>query len=374
MITALHNLQLISGGQIAGDKAILIEGDKIIAVINNNAIPQDAEKRDLKGAYVAPGLIDLQVYGSGGKLFGSQYQADALKQMEDDFIEQGTTGFFATIGTNTKEVFEKAISSAKEYKKIGRGNFLGLHLEGPFLNPKRKGAHTEQLMRKATIVEVKKWLAMADGVIKMLTIAPELQDQEVIDYLHQQGIILSSGHSDANYTQAKAFLNKPIPAVTHLYNAMPQMHHRAPGIIPAIFEEKPYTSIVADGIHVDFAMICMAKRELGDKLFLITDAVTTSTEGEYRHALKVDHYEMQPEGTLSGSCLTMLRAVENCVKYVNIDLAEAVNMASLYPAQLAKLTTKGKIETGFDADLVIFNKEYKVEATVFNGAYLTKSS
>jgi len=200
-----------------------------------------------------------------------------------------------------------------------------------------------------------------------MTIAPELQDREVIDYLHQQGIILASGHSDATYAEAKAFLNNPVRAVTHLFNAMPQMHHRAPGIIPAIFEEKPYTGIVADGVHVDYAMIRLAKRELGDKLYLVTDAVTTSTEGFYHHAFKGDHYEMQPHGTLSGSCLTLLKAVQNCVEYADISLAEAINMASLYPALLLGEAKKGKIEKGYDADMVIFNDQFEVKGTIFKG-------
>ena len=211
---------------------------------------------------------------------------------------------------------------------------------------------------------------MAGGVIKMITIAPELQDQEVIDYLHNQGIIISSGHSNATYQEGKSFLNKPVQAVTHLYNAMPQMHHREPGYIPAIFEEKPYASIVADGIHVDFAMVRLAKRELGDKLFLITDAVAAASEGTYHHQFKGDRYVM-PDGTLSGSVLTMLKAVENCVKHVGIGLAEAINMASLYPARLAKMDQKGRIAPGFDADMIIFNADFEVQGTVFKGNYLT---
>ena len=151
------------------------------------------------------------------------------------------------------------------------------------------------------------------------------------------------------------------------------MHHREPGYIPAIFEERPYTSIVADGIHVDFAMIRLAKRELGDKLFLITDAVTSATEGAYQHQFTGDRYVM-PDGTLSGSCLTMLKAVQNCVQQCGIILAEAINMASLYPAQLASLSNKGKIEAGFDADMIVFNDAFDVLATVHQGNYLTKSA
>lgn len=372
MITALHNLKLISNGTITEGKAILISGNKITNVVDAAAIPAEAENKDLNGAYVAPGLIDLQIYGSGGKLFAGKPEVAALQKMEDDLLNQGTTGFFATIGTNTNDIVEAGIAAAKAYRANARGNFWGIHLEGPYLNPAKKGAHPEKYIKKATLAEVKRWVEQADGFITMITIAPELQDQEVIDYLHAQGIIISSGHSNATYEQGKAFLNKPIPAVTHLFNAMPQMHHREPGYIPAIFEERPYTSIVADGNHVDWPMIRLAKRELGDKLFLITDAVTAATEGAYQHRLEGDKYVM-PDGTLSGSSLTMLKAVQNCVQKVGIALAEAVNMASLYPAQLASKSAKGKIEAGFDADLIVFNKQFETLGTILQGDYLTKT-
>ena len=365
MTTALHNLQIISGGQITKGKAILISDGKITGIVAENDIPQDTEKVDLNGAFVAPGLIDLQIYGSGGKLFAGTPVVEALEQMEDDLLSQGTIGFFATIGTNTNDIVEWGIESAKTYRDKCKGNFWGLHLEGPYLNPIKRGAHPEKFIKKGTLAEVEKWISMADGVIKMMTIAPELQDQEVINYLNDHGVILSSGHSNATYQQGKSFLNNPVKAVTHLYNAMPQMHHREPGYIPAIFEERPYTSVVADGIHVDFAMIRLAKRELGDKLFLITDAVTAVTEGAYHHRFTGDRYVM-PDGTLSGSCLTMLKAVANCVNHLNIPLAEAINMASLYPAQLAGVN-KGKIEAGYDADLTVFNSDFEVKGTFLAG-------
>ena len=371
MITALHNLQIVSEGSIVRGKAVLITGDKITAIVDEIAIPEHTEKKDMNGAYLAPGLIDLQIYGSGGKLFAGKPEVAALEQLEDDLLRQGTTGFFATIGTNTNEIVEKGIEAALAYRDNCKGNFWGLHLEGPYLNPIKKGAHPANLIKKATLEEVEDWIAMADGTIKMMTIAPELQDQEVINYLNDHGIIISSGHSNATYEQGKGFINNPIPAVTHLFNAMPQMHHRDPGYIPAIFEERPYTSIVADGIHVNFAMIRLAKRELGDKLFLITDAVTAATEGNYQHKFTGDRYVM-PDGTLSGSCLTMLKAVQNCVEHADIGLAEAINMASLYPAELARLAhKKGKVAAGYDADLVVFDTYFNITATIFKGEFLT---
>ncbi|MES2279500.1 MAG: N-acetylglucosamine-6-phosphate deacetylase [Bacteroidota bacterium] len=366
MITALHNAQIITNGEIIVGKAVLVENGKIKAIVDEAAIPAGAHRINLNNNYLSPGLIDLQIYGTGQYFFGGQPSAANLAGMETDLLSQGCTGFMATIATNTNDVVEAGIAAAKAYRPQAKGNFLGLHLEGPYLNPKRRGAHPEKLIKKATLAEVKNWVEMADGEIKIITIAPELQDAEVMAYLNEQGIILSSGHSDATYAQAKGFIHHPVKAITHLYNAMPQMHHREPGIIPAIFEERPYTSVVADGIHVNFTMISLAKRQLGDKLFLITDAVAEASEGTYQHHFTGDRFTM-PDGTLSGSCLTMLKAVQNCVEHANISLPESVNMASLYPAQLAGLTAKGKIEAGYDADMLVFNSAFEVQNVILNG-------
>ena len=373
MISAFYNLKLVTNGKISEEKTILTENGFVLDIIEQNQFSPDKNSINLNGAYLAPSLIDLQIYGSGGALFGGQPTVNHLQQMEKSLLQQGTTGFFATIATNTNEIVLQGIESAKIYRKNSIGNFLGLHLEGPFLNPKRKGAHPENLIRKAELQELKYWFDLAEGEIKMVTIAPELQSDEVLDFLDQQNIILSAGHSNASFSQANRFLKSPVKAVTHLYNAMPQMHHREPGFIPAIFEQKPFTSIVPDGIHVDFPMIRLAKRELGEKLFLITDAVTASNEGVYQHKFNQNHYVM-PDGTLSGSALTMLKGVQNCVQYAAINLAEAINMASLYPAQLLKDEQKGQIKKGCRAHFIVFNADFEHLGTVFNGQYLQHQS
>ncbi|MES2810272.1 MAG: amidohydrolase family protein, partial [Bacteroidota bacterium] len=241
MITALYNLKLITDGTITKGKAILIEGDKIIDIIPETDIPQNSSSIDLQGDYLAPGLIDLQIYGAGKPLFfGGDPSAEALAQMEQTLLAEGCTGFLATIATNTDDIVEIGIDAALEYwdKNTNGAQFLGIHLEGPYLNPKRCGAHPPSLIKKATLAQVKAWVEKAKGLIKMITLAPELQDAEVLAYLNKQGVVLSSGHSNATYQEGKSFLNKTVQAVTHLYNAMPPMHHREPGYIPAIFEER----------------------------------------------------------------------------------------------------------------------------------------
>lgn len=366
MDQALINASIFTGELILENKALLISKGLIHSIVDLEQIPEDFKITDLTGLTIAPGLIDLQIYGSGGKLFGALPDEEGLEQMEKDLLSQGTTGFYATSATNSDEVVIKAIDAAKAYRKIAKGNFLGLHLEGPYLNAKRKGAHPENYIKKGTLLEIKSWVDRAEGELKMMTVAPELQDQELLDYLHSNNIIISAGHSDATYEEALTFLNNPVQAATHLYNAMPPIQHRAAGLIPGIFKLKPYTSIVADGVHVSYPMIELAKRELGERLFLISDAVTETKEGLYQHVFKDDRYTM-PDGTLSGSCLTMLNAVKNCVLYAGIPLEEALRMASTYPAHLIGDKNRGQIKEGFRADIIVIDKEIKHHSTYFSG-------
>lgn len=364
---------MFTGEEILRNKVLIIKDDRIDSIIDPSQIPPSAEIIDLQGQNIAPGLIDLQIYGAGRKMFGGTPSVEALAEMETVLLSQGCTGFLAAVATNTPAIVEQAIQSAKKYRKKAIGNFWGLHLEGPYLNPRCKGAHPEDLIKKGTIQELKRWIEMAEGEIKMMTIAPELQDQDVIDYLDKQGIIISAGHSNATYEEAAGFLNNPVQACTHIYNAMSKIHHREPGLVPAIFEMKPYTSIVADGIHVSFPMIKLAKRELDDHLFLITDAVTETSEGIYPHVFKGDRYTM-PDGTLSGSCLSMIKAVENCVKQAGISLEEALRMGSLYPAALiGKSYVYGRIKPGYKADIIMFTDDFQTRNTFLNGSISGKT-
>ena len=189
MDQALINASIFTGEERLENKALLISDGKIHSIVEPEQIPVGFKITDLKGFMIAPGLIDLQIYGSGGKLFGALPDEEGLEQMENDLISQGTTGFFATAATNSDEVVLKAIDAAKAYRKRATGNFLGLHLEGPYLNAKRKGAHPENYIKKGTLSEIKNWVERAEGELKMMTIAPELQDQDLIDFLHSNNLI-----------------------------------------------------------------------------------------------------------------------------------------------------------------------------------------
>lgn len=303
-------------------------------------------------------------------LFGANPSVEALRTMEDHFAQQGTTGFLAAMATNTTEVLMKGVSEAKCFRERykSKGSFWGIHFEGPYLSSARRGAHPHELIAHADELAVRNLLDGALGVVKMMTVAPEVVDTLALREIQESDIVISVGHSNSTYEQGiKAFTIDNIPAVTHLYNAMPPMHHREPGLVAAVFECGPYASIVADGIHVSFAMIKLAKRLLGEKLFLITDAVTDCLEGVYPHVWCGDHYTM-PDGTLSGSALTMLKAVQNCVVHCDIPIREAIRMASEYPAKVINVAdSKGQIKEGYDADFVVFNDDWQVKKTYIKG-------
>lgn len=364
-LTALINAIIYTGKEKLSQKAVLIKDGFITSIVGQHEVPSDADIVDLRNNFLAPGIIDLQIYGAGDEIFAAKPYPDTLRKMEDTLIRQGCTGFYATIATNSPDVLKQAIEAAKQYRPDAKGNFLGLHLEGPFLNTKRSGAHLKNYIKQGAIAQVKEWVEMAEAEIKMMTIAPELQDDEFIAYLQSEGILLSIGHSDATFEQGITYLEN-IPAVTHLFNAMPPVHHRQPGLVPAVFEKKPYASIVVDGIHVNFAMVKLAKQLLGDRLFLITDAVTETHSGAYPHRHSGTHFTM-PDGTLSGSALSMMAAVKNCVERVDIALDEALRMASSYPAQLINHNLTGYIAPGYAANLIAFDAELNTTMSWLKG-------
>jgi N-acetylglucosamine-6-phosphate deacetylase len=405
-LVVLQNADVISSGcRLKNCEVHLHKGTIIKLTVGAKSkadLPKDAFVIDLTGKLLIPGMIDLQIYGTGGKLFGGEPSLEALHQMEHDLASQGVTGFLATIATNTNEVVTAGAAAAKLYADLKEvenqsvlQNFWGLHLEGPFLNPQKRGAHPAHLIKHSSKEEAKKILSITGSHLRMMTLAPELSDEGVAELLHEHGVVVSAGHTNATYEEATSFLlGQPdfsgnscttpeiqavVTTVTHLFNAMPAMHHRDPGLIPAVFEQRPFASIVCDGVHVSYPMVKLAKRELREKLFLITDAVTHTDRGIYQHRLEtgqasaaggratMDRYVM-PDGTLSGSALTLLRAVMNCVNECDIPIEEAVNMATLYPARvLGESNRKGQIAQGFDADICILNLDFEVEHTIIGG-------
>lgn len=375
---SLINSTIVSAGELMQNKAVIIQGSKIVDIIDEKSLPSGIKRIDLKGFYLSPGFIDLQINGAGGAFFGGNPTEDGLKTMEQTLLAQGTTGFLVTAATNSFSIYRKMIDYAIDYHPRAIGNYLGLHLEGPYINPLCKGAHPVHLIKKATLDEVKSLLDRAEGEIRMMTLAPELQPEEVIRYLDAVGIVLSIGHSAASYDEAMHFFTGRKRMATHLYNGMQPMHHRHPGLIPAIFRARPYTSIVVDGIHVAYPMVRLAKQVLGDSLILVTDGATPCSVGAYHHTFKGDRYvtiDTNGKETLSGSALTLLKAISNCVLHVGIALPEAINMATLYPAQVLHIDDHvGQIRSGYDADFVIFDSDFHIHKVYFKGKEKSDSS
>lgn len=361
MSIAYTSGKIFTGDSIQVNKAVLTDNDEIVALVNADEIPAHYRKEDLKGFTLAPVFIDLQIYGGHGKLFSQELSVESLKATYEYCLFGGCAHFMITMATNTIEKFLQGIEVVRAYWEQGGKGLLGLHLEGPYINPVKRGAHLEACVKKPSIEEVEMLLKKGNGVFKMMTLAPEQCDAAVIELLMKHNIIVSAGHSNATYQQAMDAFNKGIPAATHLYNAMSPLQHREPGMVGAIMNHpQVMSSIVCDGVHVDYAAVHIAKKIMNQRLFFITDAVAETTTGEYQHLFRGDRYAL-PDGTLSGSALTMLQCVKNAVAHAGIELEEALRMAAAYPAKMLTDKKLGRIEKGYRADFVVINNDLELQ-------------
>lgn len=361
---ALSHGVIFTGNKILNNHVLLMNGSKIESIVEQGDIPLDYTVVDVHGANICPGLIDLQIYGTGNHLFSAELSTDSLQQIETDLLLQGCTSFYLTLATNSLDIFKQAISV---FRSADSQVALGLHLEGPFLNSSKRGAHPEDLIIKATLPILEDLFQNDQGAIKMMTVAPECLDDACLAYLKRQGVLLSAGHSAATFDQSWQAFEKGIPTVTHLWNAMSALHHRNVGLPGASFSHPTVcASIIVDGIHVDYQAVKLSKALLKERLFLITDAVASCDKGIYTHILNADHYIL-PDGTLSGSALSMLQAIKNCVAHVQIPLDEAIRMATLYPANLIGRTDLGRFEAGAFANVLVFDANFKVQQVYFKG-------
>ena len=366
MLKALINCIIFTGYETLAGKIILINNDRIEAVIDPGSVPENAEVIDCEGNYIAPGLIDLQIAGSGGFLFSSVPTPEVLKAITESIVETGTTGFLIAIPTNSPDVYDEVIRTVRANPHSA---VLGLHLEGPYISTVRRGAHMKEYIRPPQKNELESVIASAEGIVRMMTVAPEACNEEIIRLLNDHGVVVAAGHSNATFREAVEGFRWGIRTTTHLFNAMSQLHHRDPGLPGATFEtENIYASIIADGIHVDYNMISIAKKIMKERLYLISDAVEENLNGAYMHVKQNDRFTL-PDGTLSGSKLTMMKAVRNCVEQIGIPLDEALRMASTYPAILINAAERGKIIPGNKADLIIFNRDFEVKNVCLDGLF-----
>ena len=374
---ALTQGRIYTGHEVLDQHAIVIANGLIERLCPLAELPADIEQRDVGGAIIAPGFIDLQLNGCGGVQFNDDLAAisvETLKTMQKANEKSGCTSFLPTLITSGNELMQRAVEVMRAWLAQNPNQALGLHLEGPWLNPVKKGTHNQDYIRAPEQQLVDFLCANAD-VISKITLAPEQVDSEVIRQLVAAGIVVSAGHSYATYDEARRGISAGISFATHLYNAMPPISGREPGLIGALFDAPDvWCGVIADGLHVHFANIRNAKRIKGDKLILVTDATAPAGANidkfvfagktiYYRNGLCVDE-----NGTLSGSALTMIEAVQNSVEHIGIALDEALRMATLYPARAMGVDARlGSLAAGKVANLTVFTRDYKVTRTIVNG-------
>ncbi|CNB52131.1 N-acetylglucosamine-6-phosphate deacetylase [Yersinia similis] len=374
---ALTHGRIYTSHEVLDNHAVVVADGLIERICPVDELPAGIEIRDLGGAILAPGFIDVQLNGCGGVQFNDSLEAiseETLDIMQRANEKSGCTSFLPTLITCSDEFMKHGVDVMRSYLQKNQHQALGLHLEGPYISPLKKGTHNPAFIRKPSS-EMIDYLCTNADVITKLTLAPEMVDPKYIQQLTEAGILVSAGHSNATYQQARKGFTAGIRFATHLYNAMPYISGREPGLVGAIFDTPDiYTGVIADGLHVDWANIRNAKRLKGEKLVLVTDATAPAgAEIEqfifagktiyYRDGLCVDE-----NGTLSGSALTMIEAVQNSVEHVGIALDEALRMATLYAARAIGVDKQlGSIEVGKVANLTAFTRDYKITKTIVNG-------
>jgi N-acetylglucosamine-6-phosphate deacetylase len=349
--------EIFTGSEWLTTGAILMDEGIVTGIIAAESLPSGYALQSYPGCIVVPSFIDLQLYGGNGKLFSHSLDVESLEATHAYCVAGGCSHFMITMATNSIENFIRGIDAAQTYQALGKKGLLGLHLEGPWISKEKKGAHVEAFIHKPGKEEVISLLERGRGIVKMITLAPEQCDESLIQLIMENGILVSAGHSNATYSQASRAFKTGIPAATHLFNAMSPLMGREPGMVGAIYDDaRVMASIICDGVHVDFSSVRISKKIMGDRLFFITDAVTAVQDGYYHHVFQGNRYTL-PDGTLSGSCMTMLSTLKNSVAQAGISLDESLRMCSIYPAKLLKDPILGRIQTGHPANFNILHKK-----------------
>jgi N-acetylglucosamine-6-phosphate deacetylase len=374
MTFAFTGARIFDGEKLHDGMAVVIEGARISQCVREAELAAGIDRWKLGGGLLAPGFIDVQVNGGGGALLNDKPSAEVVKTIANSHCHFGTVGLLPTVITDTPEVTSAAIAAVREAREQGVGNVLGIHVEGPFLDPARKGAHDPLYIRNLTDSDIK-LLTGADCGAVMLTVAPNKVPPETIRRLVAGGIRVSLGHAEASYADVSAALAAGASSFTHLFNAMSQMTGREPGMVgAALFDAKSFIGIIADGLHVHDVSLKLALRVAAhDRFMLVTDAMPPAAGGP-------DHFELQgrsvqrvncrlqlADGTLAGSNLTMDEAVRYCVNKLEMPLGTALQMASRNPARFLERSDLGRIAPGALASLVHLDDNLNVLQTWVEG-------
>ncbi|MFW5434848.1 N-acetylglucosamine-6-phosphate deacetylase [Paenibacillus apiarius] len=373
----LCNVQLLLPDRIVPSATVWIRDGKIERIESTlpSAAGEQYERIDGRGQWLMPGMIDVHIHGANGfdMMDGTETSIQAVSRA---CAATGSTSFLATSVSSAIEDLLNMIRSVKRVVGQEEGaKIAGIHLEGPYLNPKRKGMQNEQYLRHPDIGEMKEIFREAGSLIKMITIAPELPGGvELISFLKKQEVVVAVAHSDATYEEAKLAFTAGASHVTHCFNGMRPIHHRDPGLITAAFEEQHVSlQAIVDQVHLHPAIIRLMHRLKGaEGMVLITDALQAMGMGDGNyifggHQVTVSEGIARLEdGTLASSTVTMNEALRLTVD-TGISLTDAVQMASTTPANILGLRSKGKIEPGYDADLVLLDEQFQVVWTMIDG-------
>ena len=368
---AIKNAKIVLEDRIEEGKVLLF-CDKIEKITDN--IPEGYEVIDAHGGYVTPGFIDLHIHGYLGKDV-CDADVDSIKTIAGGIVENGVTGFLPTTMTVDMSVIKGALDACREVRNSGEyygSTILGVHAEGPFISASKKGAQDERFILKPDADFVK---ANAD-IIKIITLAPE-EDKDFAEIKRisdETDVVVSMGHTSADYKTAMESTKNGVKHATHLFNAMTPMTHRAPGVVGAALNSDVSCELIVDTYHVDPALYEMVYRMKGRKLCFITDCLPAGglPEGEYTLGGAKIIYKNNlcklEDGTIAGSVLKLNKGVWNVYNNSSIPLYECVNCATLNPATaIGVADKKGSIEVGKDADLVILDEEFNVRKTIIGG-------
>ena len=374
------NGKIIVRDTILEDKVLLFQEEIVDILDKKNAnLNDDVEIIDAKGSYVSPGFIDLHIHGSGGKDVMDE-NLEAIKVISSTIAKRGVTSFLPTTMTMDKKDIYKALDVIKQAMgmKFCGAKVLGAHLEGPFINPKYKGAQKEEFIQNPSFDFIKGY----EDVIKIITLAPELDKnfKFLKEVKKNTNIVLSIGHSDATYEQAMESINNGVSRATHTFNAMTPLHHRNPGIVGAIMNTDVYCELIADNIHVHKGAINVLTKIKGkDKIILITDSMRAGCMkngiwelGGQKVIVKNGSARLE-NNTLAGSILTLDNAIKNMKENIEASLCEVISMVTINPAKDINIyDKKGSIEKGKDADIVIFDKDININMTIVEGDIVYK--
>jgi N-acetylglucosamine-6-phosphate deacetylase len=375
MAFALTGSRVFDGESIREGLAVVIDGGRIAEVVSGNKLAASIERRVLNGGLLVPGFIDVQVNGGGGALLNDDPTIDTVRRIAESHRKFGTTGMLPTVITDAPEVLSKAIAAVKAARTGNVAGVLGIHIEGPFLDKERKGAHELRFIREMTDADVAR-IANADCGSVMLTLAPNRVPPNLIKSLAGKDVLISLGHSEASLAEVTKALASGARAFTHLFNAMSQLNGREPGMVgAALADPESFCGLIADGYHVhDAAMkVALAAKPRG-RLMLVTDAMPTAAGGPDSFALQgravhlVNGKLVLDDGTLAGSNLTMDEAVRYCVERLDVNLEDALRMASLNPAAFLRREHElGRIKSGYLASLVHLSDDLQVLETWIDG-------